>query len=255
MIEQVIQWLKDGDEQSAAVTLSECVLDLLFVDLLFEIGGEREFELYDVNIAAPRGVLDRLEESYKREKEQIERAIRALAQTSNWHIRSVAWVPKPPTEKSQVEEEISEQLLTVNSEHVQRAWEKALKRKSEDSEGAITAARTLVEAVCKHILDEEQVGYPDNADLPHLYHLTVKQLHLAPEQYTDNLVRRMLGNCQSVVGGIAALRNLLGDAHGKGAGAAVPHPLLAELAVNLAGAMAKYLLAVWESSKENGGGG
>ena len=39
MIEQVIQWLKDGDEQSAAGILSECVLNLLFVDLLFEIGG------------------------------------------------------------------------------------------------------------------------------------------------------------------------------------------------------------------------
>ena len=206
-----------------------------------------------MNIAAPRGVLEGFE-SYKQEKEQIESAISGLAQTSNWHIRSIAWVPKPPTVRSKVEEEISEQLLTVNSEHVQRAWEKALKRRSEDPEGAITAARTLVETVCKHILDEERVGYPDNADLPKLYHLAVEQLHLAPEQYTENLVRRMLGNCQSVVGGIAALRNQLGDAHGKGTGAAVPHPLLAELAVNLAGAMAKYLLAVWESSRKSNGG-
>lgn len=254
MIEQVIQWLKEGDEQSAAATLSECVLDLLFVDLVFEIGGEREFEIYDVNIAAPRRILDGLGESYEQEKEQIEGAIKALAQTSNWHIRSIAWVPKPRTEKSQVEEDISELLLTVNSEHVQRAWEKALKRRSEDPEGAITAARTLVETVCKHILDEEQIGYPDNADLPKLYHLAVEQMHLAPEQYTENLVRRMLGNCQSVVGGIAALRNQLGDAHGKGTGAAIPHPLLAELAVNLAGAMAKYLLAVWESSRKSNDG-
>lgn len=143
--------------------------------------------------------------------------------------------------------------MTVNSEHVQRAWVKALRRKSEDPEGAITAARTLVETVCKHILDEEQTAYPDNADLPNLYHLVVEQLYLASEQYTESLIRKILGSCQSVVGGIAALRNQLGDAHGKSAEAAIPHPLLAELAVNLAGAMAKYLLAVWESSKKNGG--
>ena len=135
---------------------------------------------------------------------------------------------------------------------MQRAWEKALRRKSEDPEGAITAARTLVETVCKHILDEKQITYPDNADLPNLYRLVVEQLCLAPEQYTERLVRQILGSCQSVVGGIAALRNQLGDAHGKGAEAAIPHPLLAELAVNLAGAMAKYLLAVWESSRKNG---
>lgn len=254
MIEQAIQWLKDGDEQSAALMLSRCALDLLFVDLLFELGGEREFELYDVNIAAPREVLDQLDESYLQEKEQIEKAIRALAETSNGHVRTIAWVPKLRTRRSQIEEEISEQLLTVNSEHVQRAWERLLKRKSEDPEGAVTAARTLVETVCKHILDEEQVHYPDNADLPKLYHLAVEQLHLAPEQHTEKLVRRVLGNCQAVVGGIAALRNQLGDAHGKGAGAAVPDPYLAELAVNLAGAVAKYLLEVRESSRTRSGG-
>lgn len=175
----------------------------------------------------------------------------ALAQTNNWHIREVAWVPRLPREKSQVEVEISEQLLTVNSEHVQRAWERALKRKSEDPEGAITAARTLIETVCKHILDEEQIGYSDNADLPNLYHLAAKQLHCVPEQYTETLVRKILGNCQSVVGGIAALRNQLGDAHGRGSGAMAPHPILAELAVNLAGALAKYLLSIWESSKKS----
>jgi hypothetical protein len=72
--------------------------------------------------------------------------------------------------------------LTVNSEHIQRAWEKALKRKSEDLEGAITVARTLVETVCKYILDEEHISYPHTADLPKLYHLAAEKVHLAPEQ-------------------------------------------------------------------------
>jgi len=244
MIEQAIQWLKDGGEESAAAILSDCELDLLFVDLAFELGGERELELYDVNIAAPCRILDGIEESYSQEKEQIEQAIKGLAQSNNWCIRDIVWVPKLPSKKSPVETEVSEQLLTVNSEHLRRAWEKALRRKSEDPEGAITAARTLVETVCKHILDEEQIAYPNNADLPNLYRLVVEQLHLAPEQYTEGLIRKILGSCQSVVGAIAALRNQLGDAHGKRAEAAIPHPLLAELAVNLAGAMAKYLLAV-----------
>jgi hypothetical protein len=249
MIEQVIQWLRDGDEHGAAATLDQCELDLVWVDLVFELAGDREFELYDVSIAAPRQVLDGLEGSYQQQKEQIEGAIRALVSTNNRYVRSISWVPKPRLDRSRIDDDISEQLLTLDSEHVQRSWERALKRRSEDPEGAITAARSLVEAVCKHILDEERVSYPDDADLPKLYRLTVEQLRLAPEQYADSLVRKLLGSCQSVVGGVAALRNHLGDAHGKGAGAVVPHPLLAELAVNLAGTMAKYLLGVWDSSR------
>lgn len=34
-----------------------------------------------------------------------------------------------------------------------------------DSEGAITAARSLLESVCKHILDAASVTYDDSADL------------------------------------------------------------------------------------------
>lgn len=78
MSEQAIQWLKDGGEKSAAAILSDCELDLLFVDLLFELGGEREFELYDVNIAAPRRILDGLEESYSQEKSRLSRLSEGL---------------------------------------------------------------------------------------------------------------------------------------------------------------------------------
>lgn len=38
----------------------------------------------------------------------------------------------------------------------------------DDPEGAITAARTLLETVCKHILDERGVDYEADADLPAL---------------------------------------------------------------------------------------
>ena len=58
-------------------------------------------------------------------------------------------------------------------------WQKARDRRQEDPEGAITAARTLLESVCKQILEECGVDYGDNADLPKLYGLTAKELSLA----------------------------------------------------------------------------
>jgi hypothetical protein len=50
----------------------------------------------------------------------------------------------------------------------------------------------------------------------------------------------------NAVNGLAALRNSVGDAHGKGmldASAATTH---ATLAVNLAGTISLYLLATWQ---------
>jgi hypothetical protein len=48
---------------------------------------------------------------------------------------------------------ITATVKLVNSEYIQETWNKALARRSSDPEGAITAARTLLESVCKHILD------------------------------------------------------------------------------------------------------
>jgi len=40
-------------------------------------------------------------------------------------------------------------------------------------------ARTLIESVCKHILDETGITYSDKDDLPKLYKETAKQLRHA----------------------------------------------------------------------------
>lgn len=142
---------------------------------------------------------------------------------------------------------ISATVKTVSSSYIQEAWHKALDRRSSDPEGAITASRTLLESVCKHILDEAQAQYDDAAELPKLYALTAKQLSLSPSQHTEQLFKQILGGCQSVIEGLGALRNKHSDAHGKGAYGTKPSSRHAELAVNLAGTMATFLLQTWEA--------
>lgn len=145
---------------------------------------------------------------------------------------------------------ISGTVQTVSSAFVQEAWHKALERRSSDPEGAITAARTLLESVCKHILDVAGATYDDSADLPKLYTLTAKQLKLSPSQHTEQLFKQILGGCQTVVEGLGSLRNRHSDAHGKGVSGTKPLLRHAELAVNLSGTMATFLLQTWESRKE-----
>lgn len=150
----------------------------------------------------------------------------------------------------------ADQLLTsvleeYDAKHVRDAWTKALDRRATDPEGAITVARTLIESVCKHILEGSGVTYDDRDDLPKLYRKTAEKLNIAPSQHTEDVFRQILGGCTAVVEGLGTLRNRLSDAHGKGKGGAQPAPRHAELAVNLSGALAMYLLATWEARNQS----
>jgi len=104
---------------------------------------------------------------------------------------------------------ISDQLAKYDSEGVRAIWEKALSRRANDPEGAITVARTLLETICKNILDAAGVPYSDKEDLPKLYGMTAKTLNLAPEQHALDAIKA---------------------------------PRHASLAVNLAGALATFLI-------------
>ncbi|WP_254843911.1 abortive infection family protein [Virgibacillus dokdonensis] len=140
-------------------------------------------------------------------------------------------------------ESIDENLRIFNSEHIFNYWNKALERKENDPEGAITISRTLVESVLKHILDERNIDYSSNASLHEIYRLVAEDLKLSPEQHDVKIFKKILGGCSSIVNGLGNLRNIHGDAHGKGKVQYYrPSTRHAELAVNLAGSMALFLM-------------
>lgn len=141
-------------------------------------------------------------------------------------------------------------LREFSAEGVATVWSKALERREVDPEGAITAARTLLETVCKTVLDEAEVTYSDADDLPKLYRLTSDLLSLAPSQHTEDVFRRILGGCTSVVEGLGALRNKVSDAHGHGKRKVRPVPRHAQLAVNLAGTMATFIVETWVARRD-----
>jgi hypothetical protein len=145
---------------------------------------------------------------------------------------------------------ITETLEAFDPEHVHAAWQKALDRRAADPEGAITAARMLIETVCKHILDDAGASYPDDADLPKLWALAAEQANLAPHQHQETIFKAILGNCQSIVNNLGAIRNRVGDAHGQGRKPIKPKARHAELAVNLAGTMASFLVATWKERRK-----
>ena len=136
-------------------------------------------------------------------------------------------------------------LASLDEAGVRSVWKKAMDRRAADPEGAITAARTLIESTCKRVLDELGAPYPDDADPAKLWALCSEQLNLSPSQHAEPVFKAILGNCQSIVNNLAAIRNKFGDAHGQGKRAVRAKPRHAELAVNLAGTMAAFLVATW----------
>nr|WP_047579390.1 abortive infection family protein [Methylobacterium sp. ZNC0032] len=134
-------------------------------------------------------------------------------------------------------------LSTFDSDGVHTVWTKALARRTTDPEGAITMARTLLETVCKRVLDERNETYDDRADLPDLYKAVATSLNLAPDQHTEAPIKAILGGAMNLVNGLGTLRNRLSDSHGRGGKIPVkPSQRHASLAVNMAGALAAFIV-------------
>lgn len=144
------------------------------------------------------------------------------------------------------DESIVEALSALDADHVNLAWRKALDRRASDPEGAITSARALLESVCKLILSDYKIAYSDE-DLPKLYKKVADAMQLSPSEHTEQAFKQILSGCYSVVNGLATLRNKLSDSHGQGGNPVRPAPRHADLAVNLAGAMATSLVETWQA--------
>jgi Abortive infection C-terminus len=157
--------------------------------------------------------------------------------------------PPPPDEVQRLEalvgglpipKSVRTNVQQIDSRYVTQAWEKAIERLREDPKGAVTAARTLVETVCLHVLDSLGKSTNNRGDLPALYKTVSDALSLSPDKGDDVAVRQVLGSCAGLVNGVATLRNQFGDAHGR-LGVDTQRSV-AHLAVNVAGSLAVFLV-------------
>src|SRR5712691_6658119 len=130
----------------------------------------------------------------------------------------------------------------LGSPEVKGNLEKCNERLNRDPDGAITAARSLIEGACKQILKDRDVAYSNATNLPGLYGLVANELELDPGKEADQALRKILSGCMTTVNGLAELRNIHGDSHGKAPGTSRPAQRHARLAVALAAAFATFLL-------------
>ncbi len=143
--------------------------------------------------------------------------------------------------------EISELLI---EEQIKKSKEKI---EAGDYSGAITNARTLVEAVCLKIEDELDPNGVRNhdGDLNKLFNRVRKLLNLDPSrQDISDSLKQVLSGLSGIVNGLASMRNKMSDAHGVTYKPSRHH---AKLAVNAAKTLADFLFDTLSFQIEKGG--
>jgi len=101
-------------------------------------------------------------------------------------------------------------------DHILESIQKCEKRiNDEDYSGAVTSAKTLVEGVCKEILQKfPNVTIDNKTDLPALFTKVRQNLNLDPKDpKLDNSLKEVLTGLIKIVNGISEIRNSHGDSH------------------------------------------
>jgi len=120
-----------------------------------------------------------------------------------------------------------------------------------DYAGAITSAKTLVEGVCKEILNIlAENSNDENLTLPKLFNNLSKYLNLdSSNKKFDKSLKEIISGFTKVIQGLTEVRNMSSDSHSKMGNPSFHH---AVLAVNSAKTVASFLFHTYEYQKEKG---
>jgi len=146
-------------------------------------------------------------------------------------------------------------VAILNFDTVQVEVARALINVDSDPEDAVTAASSLIEAVCRSILIELGLPIPLRRDIDGVLKAVQEPLGLSPgrsdlETEIEADVRQILGGLTSVAKGIGALRSHGGDAHGREKGYRRTDSRIARLAINAASSLALFLIETWERKQQ-----
>ena len=148
-----------------------------------------------------------------------------------------------------------QKVQTLDFDTVQMEIARALPNLQDDPEDAVTAACSLIEAVCRSILIELGLPLPPRKDIDGLIRAVQEPLNLSPGRSdlpaeVEADVRQILSGLTSVAKGIGALRTHGGDAHGREKGFRRIDPRIARLAINAASSLALFLIETWERQEK-----
>jgi hypothetical protein len=145
-------------------------------------------------------------------------------------------------------------VSNLNFDTVQMEIARAMPNLNTDPEDSITAACSIIEAVCRSILIELKLSLPAKKDIDGLMKAVQEPLGLSPGRTDipseiEHDVRQILGGLTSVAKGIGALRTHGGDAHGREKGFKRIDSRIARLSLHAASTISLFLIETWERNE------
>lgn len=116
---------------------------------------------------------------------------------------------------------------------------------------AIGKSKELLEMCCKTILDEQNIEYDAKSDLMQLMNKACESIELSPKRLKTgvagkDIAARILGNLTNIAHGMAELRNLYGDGHGKNKNFQPLPPRYAHLTVGASVTVVHFMWATYQ---------
>lgn len=127
-------------------------------------------------------------------------------------------------------------------------FDRAVSQLNNDPHAAITAASSIVEALCKTYIETFGLDLPANQSIGPVWRVVQNHLGLNLDATLREDQKRILQGLASIVDGVGAYRTHIGSAHGRGINPPAISVAEARLAVSAAHALVQFVMELWHAS-------
>lgn len=148
---------------------------------------------------------------------------------------------------SPISKTLEDYLKAGNFSSIEKEFERALEHINTDPHASITAASSIIEAVCKTYIETFNLEMPAKQNIVPLWKIVQQHLGLNIDRNLEEDQKKILQGLSSIIDGVGAFRTHIGSAHGRGM--APPKIVVSEarLAVNAAHSLVVFIMECWHA--------
>lgn len=130
---------------------------------------------------------------------------------------------------------------------IEAEFERAIRQLDRDPHAAITAACSIIEALCKTYIETFELEMPAQKSVIPLWRVMQVHLRLNIDSTLRDDQKRVLQGLASIIDGVGAYRSHIGSAHGRGINPPKITVPEARLAVNAAHSLVFFVMELWHT--------
>lgn len=132
---------------------------------------------------------------------------------------------------------------------IEAEFERAIKQLDQDPHASITAASSIIEALCKTYIETFKLEMPANQSIGPVWRVVQGHLGLNIDSTLRDDQKRVLQGLASIVDGVGAYRTHIGSAHGRGLNPPQITVPEARFAVNAAHSLVIFVMELWHAAQ------